>query len=163
MEFWKYVFIPVATHRCTQKPLRLKQVLLYCKNKNYILYKVQNTWTRTIQPWWSFCIWMKHVTTVESAFKIIVICRNGDRWFPVWTHDRLPPHLPSSNALTHTHTCLSTLKRQIKKWLAYSCQAFSISSVHVFDKCDVSSSLHEVVQGGWCPLNGMDIPLHSVL
>lgn len=52
----------------------------------------------------------------------------------------------------------------MKEWMdGYSLQAFSISPVHLYDQCVVSSSLHEVVQGGWRPLNGVDIPLHSVL
>lgn len=32
---------------------------------------------------------------------------------------------------TYIHICLNTLMRHIKEWLAYSCQAFSISSVYL--------------------------------
>lgn len=50
---------------------------------------------------------------------------------PCGTHDRLPPHHPSSMHY-YIHTCFNTLKRQIKEWVA--CQAFSISSVRLYDK-----------------------------
>ncbi len=75
----------------------------------------------------------------------------------------LPPHHPP-NALIHTYLPhYITETDEGVDGIPWPSLFNQFSSVYLYDKCVASSSLHEVVQGGWRPLNGVDIPLHSVL
>lgn len=51
--------------------------------------------------------------------------------------------------------------KERKKWLPYFCHLSLVQFIYMTNA--MSSSLHEVVQGGRRPLNGVNISLYSVL